>query len=104
MESKKKYMRRGTPDLPVATYIGVADKNMKFGEIEKALNEFRASFILEHSLKDIYVNDEVLAGKISYTINFIVTPKDRTLEASDIEKFSTRLIDHMKRIGVELRS
>ena len=82
----------------------VADKNMKYGEIEKALNEFRASFILEHSLKDIYVNEEVLAGKISYTINFVVTPKDRTLEASDIEKFSARLIDHMKRIGVELRS
>ena len=82
----------------------VAPNQMKYGEIEKALNEFRASFILEHSLKDIYVNDEVLAGKISYTINFIVTPKDRTLEASDIEKFSNRLIDHMNRIGVELRS
>ena len=77
---------------------------MKYGEIEKALNEFRASFILEHSLKDIYINDEVLLGKISYTINFVVTPKDRTLEASDIEKFSARLIDHMKRIGVELRN
>ena len=77
---------------------------MKYGEIEKALNEFRASFILEHSLKDIYVNDEVLKDKISYTINFIITPKDRTLEASDIEKFSNRLIDHMKRIGVSLRS
>lgn len=82
----------------------VACKDMKYGEIEKALNEFRASYILEHSLKDIYINDEVLKDKISYTINFIVTPKDRTLEASDIEKFSTRLIDHMKRINVELRS
>ena len=82
----------------------VADKNKKYGEIEKALNEFRASFILEHSLKDIYINDEVLKDKISYTINFIVTPKDRTLESSDIEKFSSRLIDHMKRIGVDLRS
>ena len=84
-------------------YNFVADNTMKFGQIEKALNEFRASFILEHSLKDVYINDEVLAGKISYTINFIVTPRDRTLEASDIEKFSNRLIDHMRRIGVELR-
>ena len=82
----------------------VASKDMKYGEIEKALSEFRASFLLEHSLKDIYINEEVLPGKISYTINFVVTPKDRTLEASDIEKFSARLIDHMKRIGVELRS
>ena len=74
------------------------------GEIEKALNEFRASYILEHSLKDIYINEETLPGKISYTVNFIVTPKDKTLEASDIEKFSSRLIDHMKKINVELRS
>ncbi len=85
-------------------YNFVAPNSMKYAEIEKALNEFRASYILEHSLKDIYINDEVLSGKISYTINFIVTPKDRTMENSDIEKFSTRLIDHMKRIGVELRS
>ncbi len=82
----------------------VADKTMPYGEIEKALNEFRASYLLEHSLKDIYVNDEVLKDKISYTINYIVTPKDRTLEASDVEKFSQRLIDAMKKIGVELRS
>ena len=85
-------------------YNFVADNTMKYAEIEKALNEFRASYILEHSLKDIYINEEVLPGKISYTINFVVTPKDRTLEANDIEKFSSRLIDHMKRIGVSLRS
>lgn len=85
-------------------YNFVADKDMAYGKIEKALNEFRASYILEHSLKDIYINDEVLKDKISYTINFIITPKDRTLEASDLEKFSSRLIAHMNRIGVELRS
>ena len=85
-------------------YNFVADKSMQYGEIEKALNEFRASYILEHSLKDIYINDEVLKDKISYTINFIITPKDKTLEASDIEKFSTRLIDHMAKIGVNLRT
>ena len=81
----------------------VADKNMPYGTIEKALNEFRASYILEHSLKDVYKNDEVLKNKISYTINFIITPKDKTLEASDIEKFSARLIQSMERIGLSLR-
>ena len=28
MEVKKSYWRRGTPDLPVATYIGIANQNM----------------------------------------------------------------------------
>ena len=85
-------------------YNFVADKSMPYAEIEKALSNFRASYILEHSLKDIYTNDETLKGKISYTINFIITPKDRTLEASDIEKFSNRLIQTMQTIGLELRS
>ena len=85
-------------------YNFVADKNMPYAKIENALNEFRASYILEHSLKDIYINDEVLKDKISYTINYIITPKDRTLEAKDIENFSNRLIQHMSKIGLSLRS
>ena len=87
-------------------YNFVADNTMPYAVLEKALSEFRASYILEHSLKDIYINenDESLKGKISYTINFIITPKDRTLEASDIEKFSSRLIQTVEQIGVKLRS
>jgi len=84
-------------------YNFVADKNMPYAALEKALSEFRAAYILEHSLKDIYINDEVLKDKISYTINFVITPKDRTLEASDIEKFSARLIQTMQKLGINLR-
>lgn len=81
----------------------VADEKMPYATIEKELTNFRAAYILEHSLKDIYKNAETLPGKISYTINFIITPKDRTLESSDIEKFSSRLIQAMQHIGLELR-
>jgi len=85
-------------------YNFVADNTMPYAVIEKELNNFRANYILEHSLKDIYINDDVLKDKISYTINFVITPKDKTMEASDIEKFSNRLIQTMQRIGVNLRS
>ena len=84
-------------------YNFLADKNMPYSNIEKALTEFRANYILEFSLKDIYKNDEVLQDKISYTINYIVTPKDKTLESAEIEKFSSRLIQHMQRYGITLR-
>ena len=84
-------------------YNFVAEKNMPYATLEKALSDFRASYLLEHSLKDIYINDEVLKDKISYTINFVITPKDRTLEASDIEKFSARLIQTMQKLGINLR-
>ncbi len=85
-------------------YNFVADKNIAYGKIEKILSDFRASYYLEHSLKDIYINEEVLPGKISYTINFVITPKDKTLESSDIEKFSNRLIQTMAEHNIVLRS
>lgn len=81
----------------------VADKNMPYATLEDVLKNFRANYILEHSLKDIYINDELLKDKISYTVNFIITPKDKTMESSDIEKFSNRLIQTVSKIGVELR-
>ena len=81
----------------------VADKNMPYATLEDVLKNFRANYILEHSLKDIYINDELLKDKISYTVNFIITPKDKTMESSDIEKFSDRLIQTVSKIGVELR-
>ena len=82
----------------------VADKNLPYGEIEKILTNFRANYILEHSLKDVYTNDDVLKDRISYTINFVITPKDKTLEASDIEKFSSRLVKTMQMSGITLRA
>ena len=85
-------------------YNFVADKDLPYGKIEKILSDFRASYYLEHSLKDIYINEEVLPGKISYTINFVITPKDKTLESSDIEKFSNRLIKTMAQNNIILRS
>ena len=95
---------------PVSKYQSVsvdfnflADKSLPYARIESALKEFRSSHLLEHSLKDIYENDEVLGGKISYTINFIIAPKNKTLETKDVENFSHRLVEHMKSIGVTLR-
>lgn len=84
-------------------YNFVADEKMPYRDIENKLNQFRANYIMEYSLKDIYKNDKDLLGKTSYTINYIITPKDKTMEAEDIEKFSKRLIQHMANIGVELR-
>ena len=81
----------------------VMSKDKVYGYLENALSQFRCAYLLEIKLKDIYINQEVLPDKISYTIAIKVTPKDRTLEASDIEKFSKRLIDHMASFDIVLR-
>ncbi len=82
----------------------LAEKSMPYAQIERQISEFRASFLLEHSLKDVYQNDEALGGKISYTINMTITPKNKTLESADIEKFSKRFVSHMGQIGLVLRA
>jgi phenylalanyl-tRNA synthetase beta chain len=81
----------------------VMDSNYAYSHLEKAISNFRCNYILEIKLKDIYKNEEVLKGKTSYTLSIRLTPKDRTLEASDIEKFSKRLIDHMSTFDIALR-
>lgn len=81
----------------------VMSKDKVYGYLENAISQFRCSYLLEIKLKDIYINQEVLPDKISYTMAIKVTPKDRTLEASDIEKFSKRLIDHMAQFDIALR-
>ena len=81
----------------------VMGKDKVYGYLENALSQFRSSYLLEIRLKDVYINQDVLPDKISYTISIKVTPKDRTLEASDIEKFSKRLIDHMAQFDIVLR-
>ena len=100
-ESKTTTNTMKKPDFTVGGMT--SSKKMRLGKVHKRKSDTKTFDSDEINLKDIYVNEEVLPGKISYTINFVVTPKDRTLEASDIEKFSSRLIEHVKRIGVELR-
>lgn len=81
----------------------VLEKEKPYSTIENRLKQFRSNYIMEFELKDVYKNDVDLKDKISYTINVVITPKDKTLETSDIEKFSNRFISHMKYVGAELR-
>lgn len=85
-------------------YNFVADKTMLYSVLDNALKNFKSSHHLEHSLQDVYVNQQTLPDKISYTVRVIITPKNKTLETSDIEKFSNRLITEMKTLNIELRS
>lgn len=77
--------------------------NVAYSKIEEIISNFKCNFIMEHNLKDIYENSEVLGNNKSYTINFVITPTDKTLTTSDIETFSYRLIAEFKKNKIELR-
>ncbi len=81
----------------------VAESNTKYATLERAIKNFRCNYLLEYNLKDVYTNDADLKGKISYTINITITPKDKTLTSTDIEKFSAYFIKTIERAGFTLR-
>lgn len=81
----------------------VVDKNVYYSDIKKLLNNFRAKLDTSYTLKDIYENEEALPGKRSYTFAYTIVSKDHTLTSDEIDKFSNRLIQHMKNNGIELR-
>ena len=81
----------------------IMSNELPYSYLENALSKFKCNYLLETKLKDIYINKELLPDKISYTISINLTPKDRTLEAKDIEKFSTRFIDYMSKFNILLK-
>ncbi len=81
----------------------VAAAGTKYATLENAIKNFRCNYLLEYGLKDVYTNDGDLKDKISYTINVTITPKDKTLTATDIEKFSAYFIKTIEKVSFELR-
>ena len=77
-------------------------KTMKYSEIEKHLSLFRAKFIWSYRLSDIYSNSQ-LGDYSAYTFTFNVCSEDRTLTSGDIDNFTFRILDHMKKIGLNLK-
>ena len=75
-----------------------------YAGLQEIISTYKTKLNMEYSLKDIYVNTEQNPDHKSYTFNFVISAMDRTLEAKDIENFSNRLIQHMGRIGLTLRS
>lgn len=84
-------------------YNFLVPKEMKYAEIKTLLDAFKSNYIVSYSLKDIYENAEQLGDKISYTFSYQITPKDKTLETEEIEKFTARLLRHVGTAGIVLR-
>lgn len=101
LENKKAKVSKYQPvDLD---FNFVMDDKLPYSYLENVLSGFRCNYTLETTLKDVYINQEALPNKKSYTLSMRLTPKDKTLEASDIEKFSKRLISTMEQANIKLR-
>ena len=75
----------------------------KYCDIAGMIDEFRCKFNMAYKLVDVYENKEVLGDKLSMTIRFSINSSDHTLSSNEIDNFRSRLLQHMKQKGIELR-
>ena len=80
----------------------LVDKNMSYGELENIINGYKTKLDMTYLLKDIY-ESEKLNGKKSMTFTFNISSLNKTLTSDDIDKFTNKLLDHMKNNNIELR-
>lgn len=80
----------------------LANKDLYYAEIQKHLNQFKTDLNKELKLVDVF-EDESLNEKISYTVNFVIGSSDHTLKAQEIDEFYNGVIDHAKKLNLELR-
>ena len=74
-----------------------------YKDLQNIISQFRCRETMSYNLKDIY-KDENIKDKISMTFNFEICSKEHTLSNNEIETFRRRILDHMKKHGIELKS
>ena len=79
-------------------YTIIVNKDKKYSEVDKVLSEFKSPIIKSRSLYDEYIDDK----DKKYTIRYIVGLNDKTLEASDIQKFQDDFIKHIKKNDIRI--
>ena len=77
--------------------------SVNYATLRNIIETYKTKLTMEYSLKDIYENKEQMANEKAYTFNFVIGAMDRTLESSDIEKFSNKLVEHFKTNGINLK-
>ena len=84
-------------------YTFLVPKGMKYSEMEMHINEFKAKMVWSCKLTDIF-NSKELGDYSAYTFKFNICSLEKTLTANDIDTFNYRILEHMKKIGLNLKN
>ncbi len=84
-------------------YNFVIDKTVCYAEIEKYLKGFLSNLKHNFKLKDVFVDEQLLPYKKSYTFGYTLYSQDHTLTGEEIEKFGSDLIEYAKQRNYVLR-
>lgn len=80
------------------------DDNVKFADIEKIARQTEKKLLKRVELFDVYTGKNLLAGKKSYAVNFILQDENKTLNDKAIDAIMKKLIHQLTtKLGAELR-
>lgn len=82
----------------------VMDKGIFVGQIEHVIKKNAGKILESCELFDIYEGEQVGAGKKSAAFSLIFRAKDRNLESSEVDKAIEKVLDALKKMGIELRA
>lgn len=79
-------------------YTIITNNDIPYIDIDNIVKNFDNKYIKEYKLVDIYKQDNI----IKYTINFLLTSYDKTLEEKDLKGFKTKFISYIKDNGLDI--
>ena len=74
----------------------IVDKDVMYGDIEKAIKEAKMQYLMGYELVDIYESAEKLLGKKAVTIRFTIGSYTDTLTKEQIDKEREEVLNSLK--------
>lgn len=81
----------------------VMDKSIFVGQIEAIIKKHGGKLLESYQLFDVYEGEQVGAGKKSVAYSMTFRAKDRNLEANEVNAITDKIVEALKKLGVELR-
>ena len=81
----------------------VMDKSIFVGQIEAIIKKHGGKLLESYNLFDVYEGEQVGAGKKSVAYSMTFRAKDRNLEANEVNAITDKIVEALKKLGVELR-
>jgi phenylalanyl-tRNA synthetase beta chain len=82
----------------------LVDRTVKFVDIEKLAYQTESKILKEVTLFDVYEGKNLLPGKKSYAVSFLLQDESQTLNDARIEKVMNNMIAAMQnKLGAQLR-
>lgn len=81
----------------------ILDRDVKAADLVRNISKIDKNIISNINIFDLYQGDKMEQGKKSIAFSVILSPKDKTLESSQIEDLSNKIIESVQKLGGILR-